>query len=91
MKEQGLEGGELARRWAEVTEHRANLRSKWAARLRWVPEDVDVWRGILAVRSLVLKPREVWTVVVLLWRRWFVDRCWPLVCGGRRGGGCCWQ
>lgn len=47
------------KRWAEVTEHRSNLRNKWTARLQWVPEDVDVWRSILAVRSLVLKPREV--------------------------------
>lgn len=57
-KGQGMEGGELSRRWAEVAEHRSNLREKWSARLQWVPEDVDVWRGILAVRSLVLKPRE---------------------------------
>ncbi|CAM9974486.1 unnamed protein product, partial [Laminaria digitata] len=57
-KGQGVEGGELSRRWAEVAEHRSNLRTKWSARLLWVPEDVDVWRGILAVRSLVLKPRE---------------------------------
>ncbi|CAM9982272.1 unnamed protein product, partial [Sphacelaria rigidula] len=57
-KGQGAEGGELDRRWSEVAEHRSNLRAKWSARLQWVPKDVDVWRGILAVRSLVLKPRE---------------------------------
>lgn len=47
----------------------SNLRAKWSARLQWVPKDVDVWRGILAVRSLVLKPREVgfcfWAVLSL--------------------------
>lgn len=37
----------------------SNLRAKWSARLQWVPEDVDIWRGILAVRSLVLTPRQV--------------------------------
>lgn len=47
------------RRWSEVAEHRSNLRRKWTARLQWVTEDVEVWRGILAVRSLVLKPQEV--------------------------------
>ena len=59
-KGKGMDGGELARRWAEVSEHRSNLRAKWTTRLQWVPEDVDVWRSILAVRSLVFKPREVW-------------------------------
>lgn len=59
-KSKGMNGGELARRWAEVSEHRSNLRAKWTTRLQWVPEDVDVWRSILAVRSLVFKPREVW-------------------------------
>ena len=63
---QGMNGGELSRRWAEVSEHRSNLRTKWTARLQWVPEDVDVWRSILAVRSLVLKPREVRSVIRFL-------------------------
>lgn len=44
---------------ARIIIPQSNLRAKWSARLQWVPKDVDVWRGILAVRSLVLKPREV--------------------------------
>ncbi|CAM9971114.1 unnamed protein product, partial [Discosporangium mesarthrocarpum] len=50
--------GELWRTWSEVAEHRSNLRAKWSTRLQWVPEVVDVWKDILAVRSLVFKPHE---------------------------------
>jgi FAT domain len=35
------------------------LRAKWSARLQWVPEDTDVWRRILSVRSLVFAPKQV--------------------------------
>ncbi|CAN0498681.1 unnamed protein product, partial [Ectocarpus sp. 12 AP-2014] len=44
VKGQGMESSERSRRWSEVAEHRSNLRTKWTARLQWVPEDVDVWR-----------------------------------------------
>jgi hypothetical protein len=34
------------------------LRKKWDSRLEWVPQDSSLWRQILTLRSLILKPQE---------------------------------
>jgi FAT domain len=50
---------EVAAAAREVGARRGLLRARWAARLRWAQDDTDAWRRILAVRSLVLEPRQV--------------------------------
>jgi len=43
---------------SEIKNSLEGLRSKWDKRLEWVPPDAELWRQILTLRSLVLKPEE---------------------------------
>jgi len=40
----------------DLSEAKENLLSRWRARLQWAPKEIDVYRQILAVHSLVIDP-----------------------------------
>lgn len=67
-----IAGTEAPAQRFDLANAKVSLLRKWRGRLKWAPKDVDVYRQILSVRTLVAEPMEdleSWLELVTLCRK----------------------